>query len=218
MRRSPTSARSCASVQAECGPVLPECGPPISKSPSRSRIRFCRWPGFDELSFLYHSLSWSSDVTAEIDERDPYQAQLFAMRAVLAPVAQPIPALLQASRSSRPARSLRGLARRLLRPGGYRRALRRSSYYCPQSRLEVDEQSCGASRCDGRAGWRYQRSSRNGRCTRRCRRSIRGIATLRGEVDLGKQGRVRPIVRDCNPTTVLCVAQDHLLSGPTGNR
>ena len=29
---------------------------------------------------------------AEINERDPYQAQLFAMRAVLAPAAQPMPA------------------------------------------------------------------------------------------------------------------------------
>ena len=52
---------------------------------------FLSLAGFDELSFLYHSLSWSSDVTAEIDERDPYQAQLFAMRAVLAPVTQPMP-------------------------------------------------------------------------------------------------------------------------------
>jgi hypothetical protein len=52
---------------------------------------FLSLAGFDELSFLYHSLSWSSDVTAEIDERDPYQAQLFAMRAVLAPVTQQIP-------------------------------------------------------------------------------------------------------------------------------
>ncbi|HWJ39797.1 MAG TPA: hypothetical protein VNT29_01625, partial [Candidatus Limnocylindrales bacterium] len=52
---------------------------------------FLSLAGFDELSFLYHSLSWSSDVTAEIDDRDPYQAQLFAMRAVLAPVTQPMP-------------------------------------------------------------------------------------------------------------------------------
>jgi hypothetical protein len=52
---------------------------------------FLSLAGFDELSFLYHSLSWSSDVTAEINERDPYQAQLFAMRAVLAPVTQPMP-------------------------------------------------------------------------------------------------------------------------------
>jgi len=52
---------------------------------------FLSLAGFDELSFLYHSLSWSSDVTAEINEKDPYQAQLFAMRAVLAPVAQPVP-------------------------------------------------------------------------------------------------------------------------------
>ena len=47
--------------------------------------------GLDELTFLYHSLSWNSDVTAEIDERDPYQARLFAMRAVLAPVTQAVP-------------------------------------------------------------------------------------------------------------------------------
>jgi hypothetical protein len=47
--------------------------------------------GFDELSFLYHSLSWSSDVTAEIDDHDPYQARLFAMRAVLAPTTQAVP-------------------------------------------------------------------------------------------------------------------------------
>ncbi len=52
---------------------------------------FLSLAGFDELSFLYHSLSWSSDVTAEINERDPYQAQLFAMRAVLAPATQPMP-------------------------------------------------------------------------------------------------------------------------------
>jgi hypothetical protein len=52
---------------------------------------FLSLAGFDELSFLYHSLSWSSDVTAEIDERDPYQARLFAMRAVLAPATQPMP-------------------------------------------------------------------------------------------------------------------------------
>ncbi len=52
---------------------------------------FLSLAGFDELSFLYHSLSWSSDVMAEINERDPYQAQLFAMRAVLAPAAQPMP-------------------------------------------------------------------------------------------------------------------------------
>ena len=52
---------------------------------------FLSLAGFDELSFLYHSLSWSSDVTAEINERDPYQAQLFAMRAVLAPVSHPMP-------------------------------------------------------------------------------------------------------------------------------
>src|SRR5258708_33169755 len=52
---------------------------------------FLSLAGFDELSFLYHSLSWSSDVTAEINERDPYQAQLFAMRAVLAPLTQPMP-------------------------------------------------------------------------------------------------------------------------------
>jgi hypothetical protein len=45
----------------------------------------------DELSFLYHSLSWNSDVTAELDELDPYQAKLFAMRAALAPVTQPMP-------------------------------------------------------------------------------------------------------------------------------
>ncbi len=36
-------------------------------------------------------MSWSADVTAEINERDPYQAQLFAMRAVLAPVTQAMP-------------------------------------------------------------------------------------------------------------------------------
>jgi hypothetical protein len=53
---------------------------------------FLSLAGFDELSFLYHSLSWSSDVTAELQEQDPYQAQLFAMRAVLAPVTQPMPA------------------------------------------------------------------------------------------------------------------------------
>ena len=52
---------------------------------------FLSLAGFDELSFLYHSLSWGSDVTAELDERDPYQAQLFAMRAVLAPVTQAMP-------------------------------------------------------------------------------------------------------------------------------
>jgi hypothetical protein len=52
---------------------------------------FLSLAGFDELSFLFHSLSWSSDVTAEINERDPYQAQLFAMRAVLAPITQPMP-------------------------------------------------------------------------------------------------------------------------------
>jgi hypothetical protein len=52
---------------------------------------FLSLAGFDEFSFLYHSLSWSSDVTAEIDERDPYQAQLFAMRAVLAPATQVVP-------------------------------------------------------------------------------------------------------------------------------
>jgi hypothetical protein len=53
---------------------------------------FLSLAGFDELSFLYHSLSWSSDVTAEIDEHDPYQARLFAMRAVLAPVTKSMPA------------------------------------------------------------------------------------------------------------------------------
>jgi hypothetical protein len=46
---------------------------------------------FDELSFLYHSLSWSSDVSAEINEQDPYQVKLFAMRAALAPTSQPMP-------------------------------------------------------------------------------------------------------------------------------
>src|SRR5258708_20256641 len=52
---------------------------------------FLSLAGFDELSFLYHSLSWSSDVSAEINERDPYQARLFAMRAMLAPVTQAVP-------------------------------------------------------------------------------------------------------------------------------
>jgi hypothetical protein len=52
---------------------------------------FLSLAGLDELSFLYHSLSWNSDVTAELDERDPYQAKLFAMRAALAPVTQPMP-------------------------------------------------------------------------------------------------------------------------------
>ena len=52
---------------------------------------FLTLAGFDELSFLYHSLSWGSDVMAEINEYDPYQAQLFAMRAVLAPVTQAMP-------------------------------------------------------------------------------------------------------------------------------
>ncbi|MGB3552426.1 MAG: hypothetical protein WA993_17215 [Candidatus Binatus sp.] len=52
---------------------------------------FLSLAGFDELSFLYHSLSWNSDVTAELDDRDPYQVKLFAMRAVLAPVTQPMP-------------------------------------------------------------------------------------------------------------------------------
>jgi hypothetical protein len=52
---------------------------------------FLSLAGFDELGFLYHTLTWSSDVTAEINERDPYQAQLFAMRAVLAQVTQAMP-------------------------------------------------------------------------------------------------------------------------------
>src|SRR5271154_6698999 len=52
---------------------------------------FLTLAGFDELSFLYHSLSWGSDVMAEINEDDPYQTQLFAMRAVLAPVTQAMP-------------------------------------------------------------------------------------------------------------------------------
>lgn len=52
---------------------------------------FLTLAGFDELSFLYHSLSWGADVTAELDEKDPYQAQLFAMRAVLAPVTHTAP-------------------------------------------------------------------------------------------------------------------------------
>src|ERR1039458_3028168 len=52
---------------------------------------FVSLAGMDELSFLYHSLSWSADVTAELDELDPYQAKLFAMRAALAPVTQPMP-------------------------------------------------------------------------------------------------------------------------------
>jgi len=52
---------------------------------------FVSLAGMDELSFLYHSLSWNSDVTAELDELDPYQAKLFAMRAALAPVTQPMP-------------------------------------------------------------------------------------------------------------------------------
>jgi hypothetical protein len=52
---------------------------------------FLSLAGFDELSFLYHSLSWGSDVTAEINERDPYQVQLFAMRAALVPATQPMP-------------------------------------------------------------------------------------------------------------------------------
>jgi len=53
---------------------------------------FLSLAGFDELSFLYHSLSWGSDVTAEINEHDPYQVELFAMRAALAPTSQPMPA------------------------------------------------------------------------------------------------------------------------------
>jgi hypothetical protein len=61
----------------------------IAKSQAYS---FLSLAGFDELSFLYHSLSWGSDVTAEIDERDIYQVQLFAMRAALVPVSQPMPA------------------------------------------------------------------------------------------------------------------------------
>ncbi len=60
----------------------------IAKSQGYS---FLALAGLDELSFLYHSLSWNSDVTVELDERDPYQANLFAMRAALAPVTQPIP-------------------------------------------------------------------------------------------------------------------------------
>ncbi|HEV2170580.1 MAG TPA: hypothetical protein VGR40_06515, partial [Candidatus Binatus sp.] len=52
---------------------------------------FLSLAGFDEPSFLYHSLSWGSDVTAEINERDPYQVQLFAMRAALVPANQPMP-------------------------------------------------------------------------------------------------------------------------------
>ena len=56
---------------------------------------FLSLAGFDELSFLYHSLSWGSDVTAEIDERDPYQVQLFAMRAALAPASQAMPPTFQ---------------------------------------------------------------------------------------------------------------------------
>ena len=68
-----------------------ELGLSFPNRQDRSRIPYSSLAGFDELSFLYHSLSWSSDVTAEIDERDPYQAQLFAMRAVLAPATQAVP-------------------------------------------------------------------------------------------------------------------------------
>lgn len=60
----------------------------IAKSQAYS---FLSVAGLDELTFLYHSLSWGSDVTAELDERDPYQARLFAMRAALAPVTQEVP-------------------------------------------------------------------------------------------------------------------------------
>jgi stage V sporulation protein SpoVS len=61
----------------------------IAKSQAYS---FLSIAGLDEVSFLYHSLSWNSDVTAELDESDPYQANLFALRAVLAPVTQAMPA------------------------------------------------------------------------------------------------------------------------------
>ena len=56
---------------------------------------FLSLAGFDELSFLYHSLSWGADVTAEINERDLYQVQLYAMRAALVPVNQPMPAVFK---------------------------------------------------------------------------------------------------------------------------
>src|SRR5208282_5029906 len=47
----PTSARSCTSVRAVSGSVRRECGAPSSKSPSRSRTRFCRWPGWMSSAF-----------------------------------------------------------------------------------------------------------------------------------------------------------------------
>jgi uncharacterized membrane protein len=53
---------------------------------------FLTLAGMDEVSFLYHSLSYGSDVMAELEERDPFQALLFAVRAVLAPVGQKVPA------------------------------------------------------------------------------------------------------------------------------
>ena len=179
---------------------------------------FLSLAGFDELSFLYHSLSWSSDVTAEINERDPYQAQLFAMRAVLAPVTQAMPSYFKL-------RAIHGkLAVYEASHEGYFGLVDIGARYDgpaydrAQSRLEMDERSCGAGRRDGRAGRRYQRSARMEDVFRHCLHSIRRFSTPRGKViSESKDGETyQRAIR--NPTTLLCAAEDHLLSGPAGYR
>ena len=113
---------------------------------------FLTLAGFDELSFLYHSLSWGSDVMAEINEYDPYQAQLFAMRAVLAPVTQAMPPYFKL-------RAVHGnLAVYEASSEGYFGLVDIGARYDgplydrAQSRLEMDAGSCGAGRRDDRAG------------------------------------------------------------------
>ena len=58
---------------------------------SAKMYSFLSAAAMDEVSFLYHSFSYPTDLIAERDENDAYQDSLFALRALVAPVSQPVP-------------------------------------------------------------------------------------------------------------------------------
>ena len=79
------------SALAASGQVQLAIGRHISTSPGRSLTRFSRSLASTSLSFLYHSLSWGSDVMAEINEVPSHQVGFVRECAVLAPVTQAMP-------------------------------------------------------------------------------------------------------------------------------
>src|SRR5277367_3410969 len=62
---------------------------------SAKMYSFLSAAAMDEVSFFYHSFSYPTDPLAERDETDPFQDSLFALRAIVAPLSQPVPSFYQ---------------------------------------------------------------------------------------------------------------------------